>query len=221
MDSPISPSDSKASSVPAGGRGEVRRQAMVEAARDLFLEHGFEKTNVSDVVRRSGGSLATLYALFGSKEGLFEAIVEEVAREIVAPFESIPFGDRPLDEVLALFGERFLGLVLGTSALRWHRMCVNEGPKFPELRGAMIRVGPGRIRERLAAYLLSQAELGRLRIENPVDSVIAALHFLALVKSESYFEATCGEPVEVTSAQIREQVGRAVTVFLNGYLAKA
>src|SRR5262245_3793367 len=54
-------------------RGEARRQAMLQAAGELFLEHGFEGTSVSDVVKRSGGSLATLYAWFGSKEGLFEA----------------------------------------------------------------------------------------------------------------------------------------------------
>ncbi|MGE0639262.1 MAG: TetR/AcrR family transcriptional regulator [Thermoanaerobaculia bacterium] len=218
MSEPLRHDDGATPAQTAIGRGEARRQAILEAARDLFLERGFEKTSVSDVVRRSGGSLATLYALFGSKEGLFEAIVEEVAREIVAPFESLDFAGRPVEEALALFGERFLGLVLCPSALRWHRMCVNEGPNFPELRAAMVRIGPGRIRERLAGYLGSQARSGRLRLEDPL---VAAQHFLALVKSESYFEASCGEPVEIDAGEIQRQVARAVGVFLHGYLAEA
>lgn len=218
MSEPLPTSDLTVSSLPPGGRGEARRQAILEAAQDLFLEHGFEKTSVSDVVRRSGGSLATLYSMFGSKVGLFEAIVEEVAREIVAPFEAIDFGGRPVEEALALFGERFLELVLCPSALRWHRMCVNEGPNFPELRAAMVRIGPGRIRERLARYLEVQGRAGRLRIGDPL---VAAQHFLALVKSETYFEASCGEPVEIDAQGIRSQVGRAIEVFLQGYLARA
>jgi len=61
------------------GRGAARRQAMLDAACEVFLEHGFEGASVADVVRRSGGSLATLYASFGSKEGLFEAIVAQIS----------------------------------------------------------------------------------------------------------------------------------------------
>ena len=53
------------------GRGASRRRAILDAAAALFLERGFADTSVGDVVKRSGGSLATLYSLFGSKEGLF------------------------------------------------------------------------------------------------------------------------------------------------------
>lgn len=39
------------------------------------MEQGFERTALADVVKRAGGSLATLYKLFGSKSGLLEAVM--------------------------------------------------------------------------------------------------------------------------------------------------
>lgn len=55
-----------------------RRAALLLAARRLFLDVGFEETTLSRVVTEAGGSLATLYKLFGSKEGLLHAVVFEV-----------------------------------------------------------------------------------------------------------------------------------------------
>jgi AcrR family transcriptional regulator len=190
---------------------------MCEAASRLFLERGFEGTSVSEVVQRSGGSLATLYAFFGSKEGLFEAIIEEIAGQIVAPLDAPEFESRPLDEGLRIFGERFLSLVLGPAALRWHRMCVVEGPKFPELRAALTRTGPGHVRQRLADYLATHAAAGHLRLDDPAA---AALHFLALLKSERHFDALCGEAIERSPAAIRREARRAVDVFLHGYAGR-
>lgn len=189
---------------------------MLDAACEVFLEHGFEGASVAEVVRRSGGSLATLYSSFGSKEGLFEAIVAQISAAMMAPFDAADFESRPLEEALREFGERLLGTMLCPDAVRWQRMCVAEGPQFPALRSALIRSGPGQVRERLAAYLAAQARAGRLRLADPL---VAARHFVALLKSETHLAALCGEPVEVTETELTAQVRRAVSVFLHGYSA--
>ena len=199
------------------GRGESRRRAMLEAAGDLFLERGFAETSVGDVVKRSGGSLATLYAVFGSKEGLFEAIVGEMSAQMLSGLDASEVNSRPLDEALRGFGESFLGAALSPNSLRWQRMCIAEAHNFPELRAALIRTGPGYVSGRMASYLAAQVEAGRLRT---VDPEIAAMHFFALVKSESHLAAVCGEPIRADKARIRLQVRRAVEVFLRGYSAE-
>ena len=51
-----------------------RRGAILDAAETLFIERGYDRTGLADVVRRSGGSLATLYDMFASKQGLLHAI---------------------------------------------------------------------------------------------------------------------------------------------------
>ena len=72
----------KTKSRPAGERPTLRDeqrvhrcQRFVEVAEQLFLERGFAGTSVNEVVRLAGGSLATLYAEFGTKEELFEAVM--------------------------------------------------------------------------------------------------------------------------------------------------
>lgn len=190
---------------------------MLEAACELFLERGFGGTSMGDVVARSGGSLATLYATFGSKEKLFEAIVEEVSAQLLAPLDAPEFESKPLDEALCRLGEAFLSHLLDPQTLRWQRMCAAEGPKFPELRAALLHSGQERVRGRLAAYLATQAEAGRLALDDPHA---AAVHFLALVKSEVGFAAVCGEPIDLAPEAVPGKVQSAVDVFLYGYAAR-
>lgn len=190
---------------------------MIEAAAELFLERGYEKTSLGDVVKRSGGSLATLYSAFGSKEGLFEAIVAEISEQILVEFAEPELESQSLEQALLLFGERFLGMILCPNALRWHRMCLAEGHQFPALREALLRSGPGRVRARLADYLAANARSGRLRLDDPGE---AAGHFIALLKSEILFAAVCGDDVDLSAERVAHQVARAVDVFLHGYAAE-
>lgn len=57
-----------------------RRSAILASARQLFVEQGYERTTLGQIVNLAGGSLATLYKLFGNKEGLLEAVVAEQIR---------------------------------------------------------------------------------------------------------------------------------------------
>ena len=84
---------------PEAGRAELRRAAFLGAARDVFLEFGYEQANMAEIVRRAGGSLSTLYAQFGGKKGLFEAMIAHLREavtaqlmrvEIVPPEEQAP-----------------------------------------------------------------------------------------------------------------------------------
>src|SRR5436190_21484911 len=96
----------------AEGRGASRRRAILDAAAALFLERGFADTSVGDVVKRSGGSLATLYSLFGSKEGFFEALVGEMSAQMLGGLVEPEVGVKPLEEALRGFAERFLETAL-------------------------------------------------------------------------------------------------------------
>ena len=75
---------------------ERRAEAFLDAAEALFLEQGYDGTSLAEIVKRSGGSLATLYQLFGNKQGLLHAIaarwregsVWKAVRADVAPEQS-------------------------------------------------------------------------------------------------------------------------------------
>lgn len=58
-------------------RIDRRRAALICAARHLFVEQGYERTTLAEIVARAGGSLSTVYKLFGNKDGLLEAVIRE------------------------------------------------------------------------------------------------------------------------------------------------
>lgn len=58
-------------------RLDRRRAAIVCAARHLFVDQGYERTTLAEIIARAGGSLATVYKLFGNKDGLLEAVILE------------------------------------------------------------------------------------------------------------------------------------------------
>lgn len=56
---------------------ETARARLLRAAADLFCRHGINATGVDAVVDAAGTAKATLYKIFGSKEGLVEAVLDE------------------------------------------------------------------------------------------------------------------------------------------------
>ncbi|HET9702607.1 MAG TPA: TetR/AcrR family transcriptional regulator [Vicinamibacterales bacterium] len=91
---------------PAGRDGQQTRQALLDAALELFAEKGYFGTSLRDIARAVGVRESALYNYFPSKESLFEAVVfadrEETAARL-APFLDTPAADlRPFLEELAL-----------------------------------------------------------------------------------------------------------------------
>src|SRR5579875_1469652 len=68
-------------------RGIKRQQAMIQAARELFIENGYRGTTLEAIIAKAGGSRQTLYQRFGGKRGLFGAIVSEVGERLAASIE--------------------------------------------------------------------------------------------------------------------------------------
>jgi AcrR family transcriptional regulator len=53
------------------------RQRMLDAAKTLFIENGYTRTNMEDIAERAGFGVATLYNYFKTKEGVFATMARE------------------------------------------------------------------------------------------------------------------------------------------------
>jgi AcrR family transcriptional regulator len=86
------------------GRGQARtrlaRRAVVDAARDLFEEHGYAATTIDAISARSDVPAPTVYRLFSSKLGILKALLDT---SIAGDDEPVPVADRP--DVAARFAE--------------------------------------------------------------------------------------------------------------------
>lgn len=198
---------------PEAGRAELRRAAFLRAARDVFLEFGYEQANMAEIVRRAGGSLSTLYAQFGGKKGLFEAMIDARVEAVTQQMQIELAKHAPLNQGLRRIGEHFLTLHASPQAIDIMRLMVSQSRKFPEMAEAWNKRVTEGVRKALAVYLEDRAQAGEIRI---ADYEIAASVFLDLVRARIQFKAL-GVPSYVASEHdIREAVDRAVKVFTGG-----
>src|SRR5688500_1395336 len=65
-------------------RPSGRREALLQAAAEVFFEQGYAATSIDAIIERAGGSKRNIYNEFGNKEGLFSAIVTENADKVLS-----------------------------------------------------------------------------------------------------------------------------------------
>jgi TetR/AcrR family transcriptional repressor of mexJK operon len=202
---------------PPSKRLLARREAFMAAARDVFQEKGFAETTLDDVISLSGGSRQTLYALFGGKQGLFEALIIETCETIFHGLTPEQLAPRPPHEVLQEVGVRYLEIVTSPEAISLNRLIISEAPRIPEIAERYWKLGPGRSRDFLAEFFGRQIERGQLQMP---DSRKAADHFLEMLSGTIRFQCLIGVRKPPAPAEIKLIVAAAVDQFLNGCTTK-
>jgi Transcriptional regulator len=134
---------------------EERRQSILQAAREVFLEKGFFRATMDDVAERAEVSKGTLYLYFESKETLLAHLLLEGLDSLYSYLEEAFAPDRPLtaDERLCRLGWAYLRFFQEEPHYFRFLMAVN-GERFREavtpemyqevLETSMERAEPGR-----------------------------------------------------------------------------
>lgn len=193
-------------------RREIRRRAMLDAANALFLEKGYGATSLTDIVKHSGGSLATLYELFGGKEGLFRSMVEEGCIEFFSFLNEVNAAQTPRD-MLQVVAERFVEGVLADDGA-FLRLVVSEAGQLPEIGVAFYSAGPANAARIIGDYLASHAGRGVFEID---DIEEAADTFVSMLLYDLQMRQLCRVPGKPTRRQIRKHVDHVVNTFFKLY----
>ncbi|ACF00698.1 transcriptional regulator, TetR family [Rhodopseudomonas palustris TIE-1] len=198
-------------------RTEAKRDAILDTAAEVFKERGLEGASMSEIASRLGGSKATLYGYFPSKEELFVHVALRVAgKQILGMYENLEARatDDP-ERVLTEFGKKLLHRVLVEDATTAHRLAVAHG-RIGNLGRIFYDAGPGKAVEAFTRYIDAATKAGRLHAANPGA---AAHHLLALLESEIAYRRRLQFDDAISASEIDQCVGRAVTVFLAAYAA--
>ena len=196
---------------PPTRRGEIRRKAFLDAATELFSEQGYAATTLDMVIERSGGSRATLYALFTNKEGLFEAIIADLCEQVLKPLAVLEEFNEPPERVLLNFGNRLVSVLLSPVGIALFRTVVAESVRMPKLAQTLWRLGPGRDLAFLTAYLTHQGRTGGLVVDNPEA---AAERFIASLIGFVHVRALMGAGPVMSPRSIRKHADDVVYHFL-------
>jgi AcrR family transcriptional regulator len=195
-------------------RTEARREAILEEAAKLFRELGYERASMNELAQRLGGSKATLYGYFPSKEALFVAVTHALADkhmgDAIAKLSAA--NSEEFEPALRRFGEAFVLLANESDALSVYRMVVGESGRS-NVGDLFFDAGPRRVLESVVEFVRKAIARGDLRGGKPES---LARQLLALLNAEAEDRLFQRDPAPLTRAQVRSMVDRALDVFLRG-----
>lgn len=155
------------------GKREVRKQerraAIVAAARKSFLEDGYAATSMSGLLATLGGSKATLWSYFRSKEELFAAVIEDVTQAFREELEHELLAAGDLRATLVTFCRSFMQRTTAPDALATWRLVVSESGRTPEVGRIFYERAPHHLERLIADYLAREVAAGHLRDEGTLE----------------------------------------------------
>jgi AcrR family transcriptional regulator len=195
---------------PPAGTSAAHREVILDAVFELLAERGYQGTTMAAVAARAGSSKETLYAWFGSKQGLFTALIRrqaEAANQAVAAALDGDGGHDPA-ATLTAFATNLLMLLLGERSVALNRAALAEPDG--ELAAVLLAQGRHRTGPIVEAYLARLAAEGHLGIDDPAD---AFQLLYGLVIRDLQIRVLLGEPPPGPDA-LAEQARVAVERFL-------
>lgn len=193
---------------------EMRRAAILEAARNLFCEHGLSGTTLEMITAEVGGSRRTIYELFGNKDGVFEAVVRDSTSKVIDIIKEINFTDLPLRDALIEFGMNLMTFLTQPETIRCLRLFLGEVPRFPHMGKVFYESGLMTGRRILKSYFEEQMDKGEMP---KVDAMQAATFFMSLMKADYDFRQMTQVGWEPNTPDLKQHVTNAVDMFLRGY----
>ena len=121
-----------------------KRGAIVEAARQAFLQNGYAQTSMDRIAETAGVSIKTVYRHFENKDDLFSAVMQAACspggfeelkgkKQDRAPLLERPWFSKPPRTALVMAGVEYLQHALSKEELALYRVVTQDAHRFPEL----------------------------------------------------------------------------------------
>lgn len=191
-----------------------RRDVILNAATSILREKGYRDTTMLDVARRVSASKETLYAWFGNKSGLFQAVIRRNANTVRTVLEAHLDGDAPLEEALADVGRALADLLLGDGAVAINRAAISEARTEPVLARILVETGREATLPFFVRYLERCRERGLLDFDDPWE---AAETFLGLLLGDAQVRRLLGVADTPDAGEIDARARQATAGFLQLY----
>jgi AcrR family transcriptional regulator len=190
-----------------------KRRQILDGARKVFMDLGFDGASMGEIARAAGVSKGTLYVYFADKNRLFEAIVEEESLEqgkFAFNFDSA----RDVHTTLMEFGQAYIQVLCrpgGGSAIRTV-MAIAE--RMPDVGRNFYTNVVSVTTARLSAYLRARASLDTLAID---DFDLAAMQFTQMCQASLFLPFVFQVMPAPSRERIEEVIASATRMFLAAY----
>jgi AcrR family transcriptional regulator len=192
----------------------------VDAARQVFLRHGYADTSIEMIAAEAGVSKQTIYNHFGGKEQLFRGAIQAVQETAVAAavaefagqFAETGDIDRDLRAAVRLIAQA----IMRGDVAAFRRLVITEQLRHPELMEEWTQAAPG-LERFLARQIKQQASRGTVEVDDPG---LAARQLMMLVFNEAVSQSRYGlRPL--SDAELTTIVNDGVGMWLRAYRTRA
>ena len=192
-----------------------KRAAILEAAKDLFLEHGFDGTSMDAIATQAGVSKLTVYSHFTDKECLFtEAVREKCAEQMPTALFDVDVSGSLRDQLIAI-AQAFFALVTSDASISLHRLLTTGAGGSSKLAQKFWEAGPQALQCAFCGFLEREVAAGQLQI---ADVRRAAEQFFCLIKGDLHARQLCGcANASFDKAEVDAHLAAAVDMFMRAY----
>jgi TetR/AcrR family transcriptional repressor of mexJK operon len=186
----------------------AKREAVLAEAFDLFIEAGFDGASMDALARRANLSKATLYSHFGSKNKIFQALIDEKIAEYYQVSSAI-VDAHPRAHLLHL-SEQFFDLIHDAKALALTRLIVGSATHFPKIVKVFHNIGPARIREDFDDAIAALPEVDAARATE-----MAELYLSLLVPHYYFLELLVAQTKPMSKAERKAHIQKQSDLFFS------
>ncbi len=199
-------------------KSDSKRQAILDNAYRLFRAQGFDGTSMADIASLVGGSKATLYSHFPSKEELFvECMMAALENYMADTLKHLDASQRDPEAALRNFGTSVLNFICSPEQVEVRRLMIAEAARSGT--GKLFFDKISALRSQISFFLAACMASGLLRRDDPD---LAADHLGALLEAEILepllLQVREGAPDEEETGRAAR---RAVAAFLRAYAPTA
>ncbi len=217
MMTPHPRTDAQDSPKPAGpGRPKDlgKRAAILNVAKRLFVQHGFDGVSMDQIATEAGVSKLTVYSHFGDKDSLFSAAVRAKCEEQMPAALFLAELEGNLYEQLTIIARAFFALVTSDEAIAMHRMMTMPGTGDSHVRELFWQAGPRQTKDFFAEFLRARVARGELDVPE-IDR--ATSQFFCLLKGDIHAQMMCGLCCTPSPDEVERHVEGTVDLFLRAY----
>jgi len=193
-----------------------RRARALDAALKVFAEFGYAGSSMDSIASEAGLTKPTLYQYFPSKAELFREMMLAPRNVMLMAFEHSSKNEPDECHVAQLhaFSWSYARTVMRKDFLALARLVIGDAQRNPDFGLDYQASGPDKVLADLADFMQSQADLGRLEIE---DAIMAAEDFWGLILSVPRNRALHIPDAYNDFSQLRKYVHNGLKVFLKAY----
>lgn len=195
----------------------MRVERFIDAATAVFTEKGYRHARLSEIVARAGGSLATLYRVFGDKEGLAHAIIQRRLRDLDLRLQDLKLEGLSPEQALRQAAVQIADGLAAPESVVVHRIVIGEGQSLPTLRDWFFDNAVASLRDTLRVYFEKEVAAGRLVMASPA---LASSHFFMMLFGDLVIRISSGNRHVVDVRELRAHALDAVEIFLHGALPR-